>query len=130
MAVKSIAQVVELSTAHARKQFDALSVQTKELTVIAQKTAVDASEPVKAAQQGVQSGHLNSKLFWPASVGPRCVTLKPSRSFSFSVYSTNTSRAIMNSYRVPASSSYNNASRRGRHLNGVGLEPDAIRRKP
>ena len=48
MAVKSMAEVVELSTAHARKQFDALSVQTKELTVIAQKTAVDASEPVKA----------------------------------------------------------------------------------
>jgi phasin len=48
MAVKSMAEVVELSTAHARKQFDALSVQTKELAVLAQKTAVDASEPVKA----------------------------------------------------------------------------------
>jgi phasin len=47
MAVKSIAEVVELSTAHARKQFDALSVQTKELAVIAQKATVDTSESVK-----------------------------------------------------------------------------------
>ena len=49
IAVKSLAELVELSTAHTRKQFDALSVQTKELAVIAQKAAVDASEPVKAS---------------------------------------------------------------------------------
>jgi phasin len=55
MAVKSMAEVVELSTAHARKQFDALSVQTKELAVIGQKAAVDASEPIKAGVSKVFS---------------------------------------------------------------------------
>ena len=48
MAVKSFSEVVELSTAHARKQFDAMSAQTKELTALAQKVATESSEPLKA----------------------------------------------------------------------------------
>src|SRR5256714_6391758 len=37
MGAKSLSDLVELSTAHARKQFEALSEQTKELTALAQK---------------------------------------------------------------------------------------------
>jgi phasin len=48
MAVKSVAEAVELSTAHARKQFETLTAQTKDLTAAAQKIALEASEPVKA----------------------------------------------------------------------------------
>jgi phasin len=47
MAVKSPSEFVELSTAHARKQFEALTAQTKELTAIAQKVATETAEPIK-----------------------------------------------------------------------------------
>ncbi|HWM46037.1 MAG TPA: phasin [Xanthobacteraceae bacterium] len=47
MSVKSLSEAVELSTAHARKQFDALSEQTKELGSIAQKVATNTAEPIK-----------------------------------------------------------------------------------
>jgi phasin len=47
MAVKSLSEVVELSTAHTRKQYEAMTAQTKELGAIAQKVAVDTAEPVK-----------------------------------------------------------------------------------
>jgi phasin len=46
-AVKSLAEVVELSTAHARKQFETYTAQSKELTAMAQKVATEAVEPVK-----------------------------------------------------------------------------------
>lgn len=46
--VKSLSDVVELSTAHARKQFETLSEQTKELTVLAQKVASESTEPIKS----------------------------------------------------------------------------------
>lgn len=48
IAVKSISEAVELSSAHARKQFEVVTEQTKDLTAIAQKVANDASEPLKA----------------------------------------------------------------------------------
>jgi phasin len=47
-AVKSPADVVELSSAHARKQFDALSTQSRELVSLAQKVSTDTAEPIKA----------------------------------------------------------------------------------
>jgi phasin len=47
MGVKSMSEAVELSTAHARKQFEAMSVQTKELAALAQKVAAETSEPIK-----------------------------------------------------------------------------------
>ncbi len=47
MAVKSLSEAVELSTAHARKQFETLSAQTKELTALAQKVATETVEPIK-----------------------------------------------------------------------------------
>jgi len=47
LAVKSLSEAVELSTAHLRKQFDILSAQTKELTALAQRVATDTVEPLK-----------------------------------------------------------------------------------
>jgi phasin len=47
MTVKSLSEMVELSTAHTRKQFEVLTAQSKDLTAIAQKVATDTAEPVK-----------------------------------------------------------------------------------
>ena len=47
MTVKSLSEMVELSTAHTRKQFEALTAQSKELAAIAQKVATESAEPVK-----------------------------------------------------------------------------------
>ena len=47
MTVKSLSEVVEISTAHTRKQFETLTAQSKELATIAQKVAADTVEPVK-----------------------------------------------------------------------------------
>jgi len=44
---KTIAEVVEISSAHARKQFEALSAQSRELATLAQKVATEAAEPIK-----------------------------------------------------------------------------------
>ena len=46
--VKSFSEVIELSTSHARKQFEALTEQTKELTARAQKVASESTEPIKS----------------------------------------------------------------------------------
>ena len=46
--VKSASEMVELSTAHARSQFETLSGQGKELATLAQKVATDTAEPIKA----------------------------------------------------------------------------------
>ena len=48
MSVKSLSEMIELSTGHARKQFETLSEQTKELTALAQKVATETSEPIKS----------------------------------------------------------------------------------
>ena len=45
--VKSVSDLVELSTAHARTQFEAFSAQTKELATLAQKVATESSAPIK-----------------------------------------------------------------------------------
>jgi phasin len=44
---KSLSDVVELSTAHLRKQVEAMTAQTKELTSLAQKVATETAEPIK-----------------------------------------------------------------------------------
>jgi phasin len=49
LTVKSFSEAVELSTAHLRKQFDAFTAQSKELTSLAQKVATDSAEPIKAS---------------------------------------------------------------------------------
>ena len=47
LGAKTFSEVVELSTAHARKQFETLSEQGKELASLAQKVATEAAEPIK-----------------------------------------------------------------------------------
>jgi phasin len=46
-ALKSYSEVVELSTAHARKQFEIVTAQTKDLATLAQKVMAETVEPVK-----------------------------------------------------------------------------------
>ncbi|MGB8895739.1 MAG: phasin [Pseudolabrys sp.] len=47
ITAKSYSEVVELSSAYLRKQFDALVAQAKELAEHAQKVATDSAEPIK-----------------------------------------------------------------------------------
>jgi phasin len=47
ITAKTLSEVIELSSAHARKQFEALARQSKELGALAQKVATDAAEPIK-----------------------------------------------------------------------------------
>jgi phasin len=48
LGAKSLSEAIEVSTAHARKQFEAVADQTKELTALAQKVTAETAEPVKA----------------------------------------------------------------------------------
>ncbi|HYA04252.1 MAG TPA: phasin family protein, partial [Xanthobacteraceae bacterium] len=48
ITAKTLSEVVELSSAHARKQFETLTQQSKELGALAQKVATEAAEPIKA----------------------------------------------------------------------------------
>jgi phasin len=48
MAAKTLSEVVELTSAHARKQFEALTAQSKELGTMAQKVATETAEPIKS----------------------------------------------------------------------------------
>jgi len=47
LTAKSYAEMVELSTAYMRKQFDVMAAQAKELTEEAQKVVSDTTEPIK-----------------------------------------------------------------------------------
>jgi phasin len=55
MTVKSYSDVIELSTAHARKQFEAVTAQTKDLAALAQKVATETAEPIKGSVSKVFS---------------------------------------------------------------------------
>ncbi len=48
MAAKTMSEVVELTSAHARKQFESLSAQAKDLNALAQKVATETAEPIKS----------------------------------------------------------------------------------
>jgi phasin len=48
LEAKSPSEAIEVSTAHARKQFEAVTEQTKELAALAQKVTTATAEPVKA----------------------------------------------------------------------------------
>jgi phasin len=48
LAAKTLSEVMELSSAHARKQFEAFTKQGKELGALAQKVATETAEPIKA----------------------------------------------------------------------------------
>jgi hypothetical protein len=45
-AVKQPSDMVELWTAHAKKQFETLTEQTKELSALGQKIAGESAEPI------------------------------------------------------------------------------------
>ena len=47
LAVKSVPEFFELSTTHARKHFETMTAQTKELAALAQKMTSDIAEPLK-----------------------------------------------------------------------------------
>ena len=47
LGAKTLSEVIELSTTHARKQFEAFGEQSKELATLAQKVATEAAEPIK-----------------------------------------------------------------------------------
>jgi phasin len=48
MAAKTLSEVVELTSAHARKQFEMISQQSKDLGALAQKVATETAEPIKS----------------------------------------------------------------------------------
>jgi phasin len=52
MAAKSYSEVVELSSAYMRKQFDAMVAQAKDLSEHAQKVAAETAEPIKESISG------------------------------------------------------------------------------
>jgi phasin len=58
LGVKSPTEAMELWTSHAKKQFEAFTANTKELTELSQKVAAETVEPIKAGA---------SKLFKPAA---------------------------------------------------------------
>jgi phasin len=55
-AVKTIAEAVELQTSFARKQFETLTAQIKDLQETAKKVATETSAPVKAATEKAMKG--------------------------------------------------------------------------
>jgi len=53
LAAKTISEVVELSSAHTRKQFETMAQQSKELSALAQKLATETAEPIKSGMSKV-----------------------------------------------------------------------------
>ena len=47
ITAKTLSEMIELSSSHARKQFEAFTQQGKELTALAQKVATETAEPMK-----------------------------------------------------------------------------------
>jgi phasin len=58
LGIKSPSEAMELWSAHAKKQFEAVTAQAKELAELSQKVATETVEPIKANA---------SKLFKPAA---------------------------------------------------------------
>jgi phasin len=52
LSVKSPSELVELSNEHARKQFETLTAQIKELAELGQKVTIATTEPLKAGMSG------------------------------------------------------------------------------
>jgi phasin len=57
LGVKSPSEFIQVSTEQARKQFDVLSAQTKELTALAQKGMLETAEPFKAGAAKAFAAH-------------------------------------------------------------------------
>jgi phasin len=56
LGVKSLSAAVELQTAHARKQFEVLQAQSKDMAEVVQKVANDVAQPMKAAAANFKFG--------------------------------------------------------------------------
>lgn len=55
ISAKSLSQAVELQTSYARKQFDVMGAQAKELSALAQKAATESAKPLQEmATKGVK----------------------------------------------------------------------------
>lgn len=55
IGAKSVAQAIELQTSYARKQFETLGAQSKELSALAQKAATESAKPLQEiATRGVK----------------------------------------------------------------------------
>src|SRR6266508_2268279 len=52
LGVKSPSEFLELSSAHARKQFETMTAQSKELATLAQKVSIEAAQPLKTRITG------------------------------------------------------------------------------
>jgi phasin len=52
LAAKSPSEFIALSNASTRKHFETMTAQTKELTTLAQKVAIDTGEPLKTGITG------------------------------------------------------------------------------
>jgi phasin len=53
LGARTLAQVVEISTSHTRKQIEQMSAQAKELATLAQKVATETVEPMKDKLSGI-----------------------------------------------------------------------------
>jgi phasin len=49
LGARSMSEAVEISTAHLREQFEALSAQAKQFSALAQKVAAETAEPLKSS---------------------------------------------------------------------------------
>jgi phasin len=58
MTLKLPLDVIAFTTAHARKQFDLVSMQNKEIWALAQKVATDAAEPIRSGISKIFRGPL------------------------------------------------------------------------
>jgi hypothetical protein len=59
---KAPSDILELWTAHARKQFETLTEQIKELTALGQKTAAESGAVCAQRQPGIQESLLNGRI--------------------------------------------------------------------
>jgi len=59
LGVKSPSEFIQVSTEQARKQFEVLSAQTKELTALSQKVMLETAEPLKASAAKAFAGSHN-----------------------------------------------------------------------
>ena len=57
LGVKSPSEFIQVSTEQARKQFEVLSAQAKELTALSQKVLLETAEPLKAGAAKAFAAH-------------------------------------------------------------------------
>ena len=66
MQAGSLSEAVELTSAHARRQFEALVSQTKDLSNVAQQVANEAAAPVKASVDSLEALIVAGRIVVPS----------------------------------------------------------------